>query len=57
MTDLELQRMFLDSPFEMSDFSKEELEKIKQTKQIRKEPTKTNKKIKIKINKKDISQI
>ncbi len=53
MTDLELQRMFLDSPFEMSDFSKEELEKIKQTKQIKKEPTKTDKKIKIKLNKKD----
>lgn len=55
MTDLELQRLFLDSPFEISDFSKEELEKIKQTKQIKKEITKTDKKLKIKlnINKKD----
>ena len=31
---IELQKLFLDSPFDMEDFSEEELHKIETTKQI-----------------------
>ena len=47
MNNLELQKLFLDSPFDINDFSEEELEKIEQTKQITK---KESKKVKIKLN-------
>lgn len=47
MTNIELQKLFLDSPFDMSDFTEEELKKIAETKKIKKDSKKDVKKLKI----------
>lgn len=49
MTNIELQKLFLDSPFDESDFTDEELKKIEETKEIKKEIKKDVKKLKINI--------
>lgn len=41
---IELQKLFLDSPFDEGDFTDEELKKIEETKEIKKEIKKEDKK-------------
>ncbi len=46
---IELQKLFLDSPFDISDFTEEELKKIEQTKLIKKDSAKEETKLKLKM--------
>lgn len=48
---IETQKLFLDSPFEPTDFSEEELKQIEQTKKISQPKQEEPKKIKIKMSK------
>ena len=50
MTNIELQKLFLDSPFDESDFTEEELTKIAETKKIKKDSKKNVKKLKINLS-------